>query len=160
MINLNQSSLVFQFMKVNSMQKSMRFIEFLKSMLKSYHKPSFHFINYSFYFDFLILIIFELFIRCTLGIIALLLIFNLYIVASASIILIEHLSLDFFILGLLLNLLEIQLNFTSYLLITLNFLVDYLNRPLKFLFFSASLIDQIILFNELIFLADVNLQQN
>ena len=128
-------------------------------MTKFYHKLSFHFTKNSFYFYFLILIIFKLFIHYILEIIISQLIFSLYIVALVLIILDERHLLDFFILNLLPGLLEIQVNYLSYHLIILNFWVDYLNRPLKFWFFSANLIDQITPFDESSYLTSSNLQQ-
>ena len=128
-------------------------------MTKFYHKLSFHFTKNSFYFYFLILIIFKLFIHYILEIIISQLIFSLYIVALVLIILDERHLLDFFILNLLPGPLEIQVNYLSYHLIILNFWVDYLNRPLKFWFFSANLIDQITPFDESSYLTSSNLQQ-
>ena len=128
-------------------------------MTKFYHKLSFHFTKNSFYFYFLILIIFKLFIHYILEIIISQLIFSLYIVALVLIILDERHLLDFFILNLLPGLLEIQVNYLNYHLIILNFWVDYLNRPLKFWFFSANLIDQITPFDESSYLTSSNLQQ-
>ena len=128
-------------------------------MTRFYHKLNFHFTTNSFYFYFLTLIIFKLFIHYILEIVISLLIFSLYIVASILIILNERHLLDFFILNLLPGLLGIQVNYLSYHLTVLNFWVDYLNRPLKFWFFSANLIDQITPFDESSYLTSSNLQQ-
>ena len=124
------------------------------------HKLGFHFIMNSFYFDFLILIIFNKFVHYILEIVIWQLIFSLYIVAWALIILDERHLLDFFISNLLLCLLKIQVNYSSYRLIVLDFWVDYPNRPLKFWFFFVNLINQITLFNESTCPISSNLQRS
>jgi hypothetical protein len=144
-------------MKVNLLMMSRHFVKFHWLATMFYHKLGFHFVRNSFYFYFLILIIFKLLIHYILEIEVSLLRFSLNIVAPVLIILNERLLLDFFIFNLLLGLLEILVNHSNYHFEVLNFLVNYQNRPLKFWFFSANLIDQITSFNESTSLNSVNL---